>query len=97
VSPRPDLDALDRLMRQSGGMPPAPIPAPLHKIAMARQAATAVVISFPYVPSPERTAEILARSDEAWPEYERDLDAKELREANAKHAGRWASRLRVVR
>lgn len=55
MNPRPGLEALDRLMRQSGGMPPAPVPVPLHKMgAMAAQAATpadgapvAVVIPFP--------------------------------------------------
>lgn len=52
-----------------------------------------VVIPFPYVPSPERMAELFALDDEVWPEY----DAAVLREANAKHAGRLAPRLMVVR
>ena len=92
MNPRPGLDALDRLMRQSGGMPPAPVPVPLHKMgAMAAQTA-GVVIPFPYVPSPDRMAELFALADEAWAHR----DAEDLREANAKHAGRLAPRLRVV-
>jgi hypothetical protein len=93
MNPRPGLDALDRLMRQSGGMPPAPVPTPLHRMAAMGAQTAAVVIPFPYVPSPERLAEIFALSDEIWEQRE----AEELREANAGHAGRLTPRLTVVR
>lgn len=37
---RPDLEALGRLMAERAGMPPAPVPVPLHRMAAARRAAT---------------------------------------------------------